>query len=313
MIRIPTLMMSLLLLCVPTAAMAQHVVALFTPGLDFSDGAKRNEFVNKVAKSLSEKTGMAWEGQAFARASDFESARSSISLAILDADYFSTKAGNLKPVAMLSANGQTRRPMKVIAKSGNGGKLYNYRNKRFAIVSTTSMTSSFITASALGGEIKAASYFASLDEVRDVRAAINAVDMGKDDLTLVFDGYDSGFTTVYTTQAVGLPVVAMNPALLSGIDADLVRNAAQNISARTSFITGTAPYNASDVSAFKSIAGSHKSSTLPYQPIESSDNTKIGLSVTPLKERGEGIVINPFQVQYFPTITEFDRKLEERL
>ena len=311
--KLPALAFSLMILGIPSAAMAQHVVALFTPGLDFSDGSKRNEFINKIAKSLSEKTGEEWEGRAFARASDFESAKSGISLAILDADYFSAKGGSFKPVAMLSANGSTKRAMKVIAKKGSGTKLFHYRNKRFAVVASTSLTASFITSSALGHEVKAASYFSTLDDVRDVRAAINAVDMGKDDLTLVFDGYDSGFATIYTTPAVGLPVLALNPAKFAGEDADKLKAAAQNISANTSFITGTAPYSASDAAAYKNIAGSAKAATLAYQPIESNENIKIGVSVTSLNERGEGILLNPFQVQYFPTITEFDKKLEERL
>ncbi len=301
------------LLCIPTLVMAQNVVALYTPSLDFADGAQRNEYINKIAKGLSEKTGQPWEGRAFGKASDFEADRSNISIAILDADYFLSKGGSLKPVAMLSASGQTKRPMKIIAKRGKGDKLYQFRNKRFAVVSSSSLTASFISSSALGNEVKATSYFASLDDVHNVRAAINAVDMGKNDLAMVFDGYDSGFTTIYTTPAVGLPVVAINPALVSGTDADRVKSAAQNLSARTSFITGTTAYSASDAAAYRNIANTQKSNTLSYQPIESSDSNKVDLSMIPMNSRNRGIDLNPFQIQYFPTITEFDKKLEERL
>ena len=297
----------------PFVAMAENVVALYAPNLDFKDGAERNAYISKVAKELSSATGLTWEGRAFARASDFEAARSSVDVAILDADYFSSKGGSLKPVAMLSANGQTTRPLKVIAKKGSSDKLYHYRGKKLAVVANASLAGSFMTASALGNEIKASEYFSSIDEVRDVRSAMNAVEMGKADLSLVFDGYDSGFTTVYTSSSVGLPIIAVNASLVSGSNADRIKNVLQNISIRTSsFVTGTASYNASDAGAYRRVASTKKSIALNYQPIE-PDNTKVNVSSAQLKERTDGLELNPFQVQYVPTLSEFDKKLERRL
>lgn len=74
-----------------------ETVAIFAPNLDFKDGAERNAYVTKIAKSLSDATGANWTAQAFARAADFESARSNIDVVILDADYYSSKGGSLKP------------------------------------------------------------------------------------------------------------------------------------------------------------------------------------------------------------------------
>ncbi len=302
------------LICfIPCMAMANNIVALFAPNLDFKDGAERNAYVNKIAKELSTQTGLQWEGMAFARASDFESARSNLFVAILDADYYASKGGSLKPVGMLSANGQTTRPLKVIAKRGNSDKLYQYKGKRLALVANTSLATTFITASLLGNEIKASDYFSAIEEVRDVRLAINAVEMGNADLSMVFDGYDSGFTTVYTSSPVALPIIAINSTKLSGEQAETVKTALQNMSIKTSsFITGTAAYNAADAAAYKRIANTRKTSTLTYQPVE-PEITKLNITPGKLVDRENGITFNPFQVQFIPTFEEFDKKLEQKL
>ncbi|MBQ9395825.1 MAG: PhnD/SsuA/transferrin family substrate-binding protein [Proteobacteria bacterium] len=297
----------------PAFAMADNVVAIYAPNLDFKDGAERNAYVNKIAKVLSSETGENWSGQAFGRAGDFEAARANIDVAILDADYFTGKSGSLKPVAMLSANGQTSRPLKIIAKKGSSDKLYNYRGKKIAVVANASLASSFVTASVLGNEVKASEYFSSIDEVRDVRSAINAVEMGKADISLVFDGYDSGFTTVYTSPAVGLPIIAVNSARVTGDTSEKVKHALQNISIRTSsFVTGSAAYSASEASAYKRIANTRKSISLSYQPME-PEVARVSVSSVKLRDRTEGIEFNPFQMQYVPTIAEFDKKLEKCL
>ncbi len=303
----------LLLICFYPLSAFGEVIAIYTPSLDFKDGSERNAYINKIAKMLTEETGIQWEGQAFARASDFEAAKYTLDAAIVDAEYFSSKTGALKPLAMLSANGQTTRPLKVIAKKGGSDKLYKYRDKKLVVVANMSLASSFVTASALGHEVTAQEYFSSIDEVRDARSAINAVEMGKADLALVFDGYDSGFTTVYTSSGVGLPIIAVNGAKLYGTQLEKVRHALQNINIHTSsFITGSAAYNASDAASYKRIASSRRASSLSYQPIE-PETTKISVYATQLTEREDGIVFNPFQVQYVPTISDFDRKLEQRL
>ncbi|MBQ1925948.1 MAG: PhnD/SsuA/transferrin family substrate-binding protein [Proteobacteria bacterium] len=300
------------LMLAPGLALGE-VVAIYAPNLDFKDGAERNAYVNKVAKALSSATGQNWEGRAFARAADFENERSKVDVAILDADYFSGKSGTLRPVAMLSANGQTTRALKVIAKKGGSDKLYKYRGKRLALVSNASLAGAFMTASALGNEIKASEYFSAIDEVRDVRSALNAVEMGKADLTLVYDGYDSGFTTVYMSSGVGLPIIAINSSRVTGDNAETVKHALQNISIHTSsFITGSAVYNAGDAGAYRRIAATRKTNTLSYQPLE-PEVVKVNLTSTALQKRTDGIAFNPFQIQYVPSMSEFDRKLEQRL
>lgn len=305
---LPGLALSLL----PGLAFAANIVAIYAPNLDFKDGAERNAYVNKVAKELSSKTGMQWEGQAFARAADFESAKSSVDAVILDADYFSSKGGGFRPVAMLSANGQTTRPLKLIAPKGGSDKLYNYKGKKLVVIANASLAGSFVTASALGGEAKASEYF-SIDEVRDARSAINAVEMGKADMALVFDGYDSGFMTIYTSSPVALPIIAINSTKLPADQAETVKNALQNISVHTSsFVTGSASYNPTDASAYRRIASTKRTTSLSYQPIE-PENTHIAISSVKFTERNEGIVMNPFRVQYIPTIADFDKKLEQRL
>lgn len=301
-----------ILLGLPAWAHAE-TVAIFAPNLDFKDGAERNAYVSKIAKELSDETGLNWSAQAFARASDFEAARASIDVAILDADYFSSKGNSLKPVGMLSASGQTARPFKVIAKRGASSKLYDYRGKRLAVVANTSMVNAFVSASALGNEARATDYFSSLDEVRDVRSAINAIEVGKADISLVYDGYDNGFTTVYTSPAVGLPIVAINAARLTGDKADRVKTALlKNHVRASSFITGISSYDSGDAGSYRRIATTKKSTALSYQPIE-PDVAKVDFQTADLLERNDGIYFNPFQVQYIPTLEEFDKKLDRKL
>ncbi len=296
----------------PSLALAANVIAIYAPNLDFKDGAERNAYVNKIAKELSAKTGMSWEGQSFARAVDFEAAKSSVDAVILDADYFSSKGGTFRPVAMLSSNGQTTRPLKLIAAKGGSDKLFSYRGKKVAVVANSTLASAFITASALGNEAKATDYF-TIDEVRDVRSAINALEVGKADLALVFDGYDSGFKTVYTSSPVGLPIIAVNSSKLTSEQAEKLKNALQNINIHTaSFVTGSASYNAADASAYRRISSAKRTTSLSYQPIE-PESTSVSLSSLKFSERNDGIIFNPFQVQYIPTIAEFDKKLEQRL
>ena len=297
----------------PAVASAQsHIVAIFAPSLDFKDGAARNAFVSKVAKSLTDKTGMQWSASAFARASDFEAARSTVDLAILDSDYFSSKSGSLKPVAMLSSNGVTTKRLKVIAKRGSSDKLFNYRGKRLTIVASTPLVKSFFTANVLGNEVDADKYFSSIDEVRDVRSAINAIELGKADLTMLYDGYDSGFTTVYTSPAVALPVIAINVSKLSTSDAEAVKNALPSISVSASLVNGISNYSATDASAMKRLASEKKASSLDYQLME-PESVTIPVKPVVLSDRQEGIYFNPFQVTYVPTLEELDTVLDRRL
>lgn len=299
-------------LLISSAAMAE-TVAFFAPNLDFKDGAERNAYVSKVARALSDATGTTWQAQAFARAADFENARANVDVAILDADYFSGKGASLRPVAMLSANGQTMRPMKVISGKGKSDKLYSYRDKRLALVSNTSMAPAFFTATALDNEIKAAEYFSSIDDVRDVRSALNAVEVGKADLALVYDGYDSGFTTIYTTQPVALPVVAINAARMTGDKAEKVKKTLLNLNVRgASFITGTAAYNAQDAGAYRRLALARKKSALKYLPVE-PDTQAVAFRSAPISPRSTGIEMNPFQVQYVPPLRTLDKILERNL
>jgi len=311
--RLLTMLMTSCAVLVPVAAYAQtHTVAIFAPSLDFKDGAARNAFVTKIAKSLSDKTGMEWTASAFARASDFEAARANVDLAILDTDYFSSKSGSLKPVAMLSSNGVTTRRLKVIAKRGSSDKLFNYRGKRLTLVSSSPLVKSFFTANVLGSEVSADSYFSHIEEVRDVRSAINAVELGKSDLTMIYDGYDSGFTTVYTSPAVALPVIAMNVSNLSTSEAESVKNAVLSISLSASLVNGVSSYSAADASTFKRLASEKKASTLEYQLVE-PEQAQIPIKSTPLKERKSGIFLNPYQVTYIPTLDDLDVVLDRRL
>ena len=301
-------------LLVPAIAQAQDVygVAIFAPCLDFKDGAARNDYISKVADYFSKSTGLKWEGQAFARASDFEAARSKLDVVIVDAEYYANKLSSLTPIGELSGTSGPTRSMKVIAKRGGSDKLYNYKGKRLAIVSNTPLAKNFFESNVLGSEATLSSYFASVDEVRDVRAALNAVELGKADLTLAFDGYDRGYTTIYTTSPVPLPVIAVSSSRLSGSQLESVKLAARSINvSATSIVNASTSYSQSGVSSFKAAAsgGSHH---LPYVLVEPG-SVQMRFSQTQLLERYEGFTIDSAATQYSPSLADFDQKLEQAL
>lgn len=306
---IPTLVVFCLL---PGISMAQNIVALYTPSLNFQDGGARNQFVNQIAKVLSDKTGQSWEGKAFARSSDFESSRSTIDVAVLDADYFSSKSQGLQAVAMLSADGSNKRPLKLIARKGKSDKLYDYRDHKIALSFGSAYANSFLTASALGHEINANEYFSSLDEAKDIHTAINAVEMGNADLTIAFDGYDSGFTTIYTSPAVGLPVIAINTSKVSDTTLNTIKPVLQNLAVKTSFITGSTTYDASAANTYQNIAKSKKPASLSYQPAE-PENIKFKTSNLSLPSGQSGLPLNPRLIRFTPSVSSLDGQLERRL
>ena len=55
-----------------------------------------------------------------------------------------------------------------------------------------------------------------------------------------------------------------------------------------------------------------KSTSLSYMPIE-PDVAKVDFQTAQFNDRNEGIYLNPFQVQYVPTIEAFDKKLDRKL
>ncbi|MCL2325709.1 MAG: hypothetical protein FWC40_04330 [Proteobacteria bacterium] len=303
-----------LAMVLPGMAFSQtRTVAIFAPNLDFKDGEARNAYVSRIARILSDQTGMRWEGKAFARAADFEAARSNIDVAILDAEYFSSKGGSLRAVGMLSLNGATSKRMKVLTRRGGSDRLYHYRGKRLVLVASTPLARSFFASAVLGNEVKVDDFFASVEEARDVRSALNAVELGKADLTIAFEGYDSGFTTIFTSPPVALPIVAINVTRVTGNDAEIIRNAIQGIDAEaSSIVNGISAFNATEAAAFRRIANERRAVAMDYQLME-PESIRIPVSTVILKERREGIVFNPFQVQYIPTLAEFDKKLDLRL
>ena len=136
--------------------------------------------------------------------------------------------------------------------------------------------------------------------------------MGNAELTLAFDGYDSGFTTVYTSPAVGLPVIAVNPSRVSEGMLNTLKPVLQNLPVKTAFITGSTSYDAKAANAYQSIAQSKKPAHLSYQPAE-SENVKFKSSTMSLPAGSTGIVPDPGIIRFTPSLSSFDGQLERRL
>lgn len=298
---------------VPVAVSAQsYTVAIFAPSLDFKDGAARNEYVSKVAAAFTKASRVNWTGQAFARASDFEAARSSADVVIVDSDYYSTKLSNLTPVAMLTGSGSTSQKMKLIAKRGSSDKLYNYRGKRLVLVSGSGLNKKFVEATALGNEVALEQYFGSIEEVRDVRSALNAIDLGKADITLAYDGYASSYTSVYTTPSVGLPVIALSSNRLGAQQLEAIKGAAKSLGiSAASLVSSSSSFSSGDANNMKNASGSQKSN-MSYALMD-PQSSKIQVYSTPLLPKTNGLFLNPSVVYTGPVLSSLDKKLDRKL
>ncbi|MFA5624161.1 MAG: hypothetical protein WC966_03750 [Bradymonadales bacterium] len=311
--RIVLLLLSLAFCVTPSLASAQsYVVAIFAPSIDFKDGAERNEYVSKVAAAFSRATGLSWNGQAFARASDFESARANVDVVIVDSDYYISKLSGLTPLAMLSGSSGVSRRMHLIAKKGASDKLYNYRGKRLVLVSGSGQNKKFLEATALANEASLGSYFGSVDEARDVRSALNAVELGKADLTLAYDGYASGFTNVYTSPSVGLPVIALSSSRISGATLEKLKSAAKGLGiSASSIISSSSAYSAGEAANMRNASSSQKT-TMSYALMD-TQTTRVQVYSTPLLPKRNPLTLNPAMVYTGPTLNSLDKKLDRKL
>lgn len=244
----------------PAHAEEAYTVALFTPGLDFKDGVERNDFISRVAEELTADTGVVWQGKAFARRADFEAAlrKDSLDVVIVDGDYFAARGARFDPVASLKASGgATARKMLLVVASGSGvDELHELLGRTLTVPEAASeLTARFFAGDVLGGELAADKFFGRIDEAKDVRAAINAVELGKADAALVFDGYDGSLRTIATTAAVPLPIVAVTSQRIEGDLLTRTRAAARALDVSGArLVSGSTGYDEGAVRDFKSRA-----------------------------------------------------------
>jgi hypothetical protein len=282
------LLLTTVLLSTNAEAQDDYVVGLFTPSLDFADGVARNDFVSKVAEKLSDDTGMSWTGQAYARSSDFESAlrKGALDLVIIDGEYHSAKGSKLQAVASLSASGKSSRAMKLVTKRGRFNALHELRGYRLVLPDAGGYAERFVSNEILGGELSAAEFFASVDEAKDVRAAINAVELGNADATLVFEGYESGLQSIESTRSVPLPIIAIASSRIQGELASSVKQGARSITVSgAKIISSASSYNDSAVRDYRTVCNRKRTSLQPELLAPSELSLELGtFSVVSRKE-----------------------------
>lgn len=262
-----------------------YTVALFTPSLDFRDGVERNDFVTRVAEQLAAETGVVWQGKAFARRADFEAAlrKSALDVVIVDGDYFAAKGARFDAVASLAASGgATARAMAlVVASSSELDALHELRGRTLAVPdAAVDLSGRFVAGDVLGGELAADDFFGRIEAVKDVRAAINAVELGKADAALIYDTYDAGLRAVVATAAVPLPVVAITSSRLQGELLSSTRRAARNLSVSgAQLIRGSGAFDDGAVRDFKARAARAR---VRHEP-ELAEPELLTLELGPLK------------------------------
>ncbi len=253
-----------LALVAASAATAQesYVVGLFAPNLDFKDGVARNDYVKALARVFAAECGGEWDGQSFARPGDFEAAlrKGALDVVVVDGEYFAAKGASLVAVGALTARGEVGRPLKVVTKRNGPDALHKLRGKTLALVSSGGLAERFVSGDVLGAEIAARDFFGRIEEVRDVRSALNAVDLGKADAALAFEGYEEGFRVLYTTQAVPLPVVAVASTRISGELLAKVKRASRSLDVSgADLVNGSAAHSDELIRRFRSAANRKKS------------------------------------------------------
>lgn len=202
-----TFVLALSLTC-PAFAEDVFRVGLFTPHVSFRDGVERKAFVDDVAKALTARMGTSWVGEAYAREQDFEERLDALDLVIIDVDYF-VRARSLTPVASGSRKGETALPLELLVRRGESDALSDLRGKNMVLPAGTRTLQSFITGDVLRAEMDAADFFGEIAEVKDARAALGAVELGRADVTLVYAGAGDGLHAVLSTSPVPLPIAAI--------------------------------------------------------------------------------------------------------
>ena len=253
----------------PSASFAEErfALGLFAPSIDFRDGVARNAFVSKIARQLTDGTDASWSGVAFARRGDFEARikAGELDLVIVDMGYLSQKGGGWTPVASASAGGSTRVALVVLTRKATAARLSELKGKALVTAQTGQSLEGLLTASLLEGEIEAGRFFSRIQEVKDARAALNAVDLGKTDAALTLASYSGDLRVIATLPALPLPVVAaVSVRLRESATMAQARSVISSLSA-----SGGAPidrfttYAASDLLFYRSTLRSKKTEYTP--------------------------------------------------
>jgi len=264
-----------------------YSIALFTPNLDFKDGVARNSFVTEIAATLSDQTAVTWTAKAFARQADFESElrKEGIDLAIIDGVYFAAKGSKMTPIASLKSAGGSAESMKVYVRSGVGTSLHELRGKKLVIAESGGYLERIMSGEVLGAEIAADEFFSEVQRVKDVRSAINALELGNADVTMAYGSYAEGLKSVFETPEVPLPVIAITSKRLDGELLDEVKKSVRKLTTTgAGMIAGAGSYNGDAVRRIRSMASKKRTTRTPELIVPKDLVLEVGRLNLPTKD-----------------------------
>lgn len=207
---------AVLLLAGATPVLAQKVynVGVYLPNTRFSDSAAQGSFASRVAKGLSDATGLQFRGRSYGSAGALKSAigRGLVDFAILDALYFASNMA-YRPLA----SGGPRETMSLLVSKGFRS-VAELKGKVLVTPQSSSNDANFYANYILSAEVIAKSFFSKVLHRSNISAAITMVSTGRADAVFAYARYAGGLRVLFSGRKVPAPVfVLVNKSLDNSI------------------------------------------------------------------------------------------------
>lgn len=186
----------------------RYVVGVYAPSLVFGGSLEKARFAEQVAAALSQRTGLEFKGEAFARVEDLKS--TGVDFAVLGGIYYAA-SGLGQPLAY----GAGQEQMVLAANPASGANLAQLKGKKLILPPPRKLCQAYVSATALGHQAQAERFF-QVESTKDMQSALTAVKIGRADVTLTYASYAraQGLRVLHTAGPGPLPVaVQINPKL----------------------------------------------------------------------------------------------------
>jgi hypothetical protein len=194
---------------------AQLTIAIYAPGVPFSDSAARLAYVQGLAKAIQVKTGIPTTGKAFVRLGDMAAAKPDF--AILDGQCIAAGRGG-SVLAVASIGGETQQAYGLYVRPGTA--LPSLNGKKLAYVKLDCRDTDFLDNAMFESEVKVAKFFSGLVDKPDIAGAVAAVLSYKTaDAVFAPAGPAKGLTKLFDSGIVpNAGFVTMNKAITGALE-----------------------------------------------------------------------------------------------
>lgn len=206
------------------AADEKIVIAIYAPNAPFESGDARYAFASKLAQHISSSTGIAAEGKAFAKTSDFDAAvkKGQVDFAIVDGVFLGQRGVPWPVLASAVTSGDTSQRWWLVASEGAG--VLDLQGKRLAQVQSAGRDAAFVDNVLLEGELP--KLFGARQSVPDVNSAVAAVALHKADAAFAPESATKGLKRVFDAGRVPNPALVAVKTSLPKETVDKVKAAA---------------------------------------------------------------------------------------